>query len=87
MSQRRGYKRSSGKKSCSSEKAATSKTTSGGSIVRVEERIPAATGEIEPSGVTVGKNSVVGVGAVVTKNVPPNSVAVVNPDKIIKSFS
>lgn len=35
-------------------------------------------------GVTVGKNSMVGAGAVVTNNVPPNAVVVGNPAKIIR---
>ena len=35
-------------------------------------------------GVTIGKGAVVGAGAVVTKNIPPYSVAVGVPAKIIK---
>lgn len=34
--------------------------------------------------VKIGKNSVVGAGAVVTKNVPANSIVVGNPAKILK---
>lgn len=34
-------------------------------------------------GVTIGKGSIVGAGAVVTKNVPPNSVVSGNPAKLI----
>lgn len=34
-------------------------------------------------GVTVGKNSIVGAGAVVTKSVPPGSVVVGNPAQVI----
>ena len=36
-------------------------------------------------GVTIGQGSVVGAGAVVTKNIPPYSVAVGVPAKVIKS--
>lgn len=35
-------------------------------------------------GVTVGKGSIVAAGAVVTKDVPPHSIAAGNPSKIIK---
>lgn len=35
-------------------------------------------------GVTIGHNAMVGAGAVVTHSVPPNSVVVGNPAKIIK---
>ena len=37
-------------------------------------------------GVTVGENSVVGAGAVVTKDVPPNSFVAGVPAKIIRSL-
>ncbi|WP_036479038.1 acyltransferase [Myxosarcina sp. GI1] len=36
-------------------------------------------------GVTIGRGSVIGAGAVVTKNIPPYSVAVGVPAKVIKS--
>ncbi len=35
-------------------------------------------------GITIGKNAVIGAGAVVTKDVPDNAVVVGNPAKIIK---
>ena len=37
-------------------------------------------------GVTIGENSMVGAGAVVTKDVPPNSVAAGVPAKVIKKL-
>ncbi len=37
-------------------------------------------------GVTVGENSIVGAGAVVTKNVPPNTVVAGVPAKVIKKL-
>ena len=38
------------------------------------------------AGVTVGKHSVIAAGAVVTKNIPPYSVAVGNPARVIKKY-
>jgi acetyltransferase-like isoleucine patch superfamily enzyme len=38
------------------------------------------------AGVTIGKHSVVAAGAVVTKSIPPYSVAVGNPSRIIKRY-
>ena len=38
------------------------------------------------SGVTVGKNSVIGSGAIVNKDIPPFSVAVGQPARIIKKY-
>lgn len=37
-------------------------------------------------GVTIGENSVIGAGAVVVKDIPPNSVAVGVPTRIVKTF-
>jgi len=38
------------------------------------------------AGVTVGRNSFVGAGAVVTRSVPPNSVVAGNPARIIRNY-
>ena len=35
-------------------------------------------------GVTVGENSIIGAGAVVVSNIPPNAVAVGNPARVVK---
>jgi acetyltransferase-like isoleucine patch superfamily enzyme len=37
-------------------------------------------------GITIGENSLIGAGAVVTKNVPANTVVAGNPAKIIKTI-
>jgi len=39
------------------------------------------------AGVTIGKHSVIAGGAVVTKSIPPFSVAVGNPAKVIKQYN
>ncbi|MEV1045103.1 sugar O-acetyltransferase [Streptomyces sp. NPDC049916] len=43
-------------------------------------------GVIVCPGVTIGENTVVGAGAVVTKDLPPNVVAVGNPARVIRSI-
>lgn len=35
-------------------------------------------------GVTIGENSIVGAGSVVTKDIPPNVIAAGNPCKVIR---
>ncbi|MEU6438798.1 maltose acetyltransferase domain-containing protein [Streptomyces sp. NPDC047046] len=37
-------------------------------------------------GVTIGENSVVGAGSVVTKDIPPNTVAVGNPARVARTL-
>lgn len=39
------------------------------------------------SGTTIGKHSVIAAGSVVTKNVPPFSIAAGNPAKLIKQYN
>ena len=38
------------------------------------------------AGVTIGKHAVIGAGSVVTKDVPPYSIAVGNPAQVIKKY-
>ncbi len=37
-------------------------------------------------GVTIGHDAVIGAGAVVTKDIPPRSIAVGNPARVVKAF-
>jgi acetyltransferase-like isoleucine patch superfamily enzyme len=39
------------------------------------------------AGVTIGKHSIVAAGSIVTKNIPPFSVAVGNPARVIKTYN
>lgn len=44
-------------------------------------------GAIILPGITIGDNSVIGAGSVVTKNIPPNVVAVGNPCRVLREIS
>lgn len=57
-----------------------------GKPIVIEENVWIATGATILGGVRVGENSVVGAGAVVTKDVPPNSFVAGVPAKIIRSL-
>lgn len=46
-----------------------------------------APGSIIIQGVEIGEKSIIGTGAVVTKSIPPNSLAVGIPAKVVKTFS
>jgi len=52
----------------------------------VERNVWIAAGATIIGGVTVGENSVVAAGSVVTKNVPPNTLVGGNPAKVIRSI-
>ena len=58
-----------------------------GKEIIIEDNVWIASGAIILSGVKIGKNSVIGAGAVVTKDVPPNSVAVGVPARVIKKIN
>ena len=57
----------------------------GNSIV-IEENVWIGTNAIILPGVKIGKNSIIGGGAVVTKDVPENVIVAGNPAKIIKEL-
>lgn len=52
----------------------------------IEDNVWLGGGVIVLAGVRIGKNSVVGAGAVVTRDIPPNVVAVGNPARVIKDL-
>lgn len=55
------------------------------SYIHIEDDVWIGAGAIILPGVTIGKNSIIGAGSVVTKNVPANTVYAGNPAKFIKS--
>ena len=54
--------------------------------IKVEDECWVGANVVITAGVTIGKHSVVAAGSVVTKNVPPYSVVVGNPARVIKQF-
>ena len=52
----------------------------------IEARVWLGEGVIIPGGVTIGRGSIIGAGSVVTKDVPPNVIAVGNPARVVKAF-
>ncbi len=54
--------------------------------VVIEDECWIAANVVILAGVTIGKHSVVAAGAIVTKSIPPYSVAVGNPARVIKRY-
>ena len=54
--------------------------------ITIEDNVQIGENCVILPGVTIGRNSLVGAGSVVTKSIPPYSVAVGNPAKVIKTF-
>jgi len=57
-----------------------------GKPIVIEKNVWIATGAIIIGGVTVGENSVVAAGAVVTRDVPPNTLVGGNPARVMRSI-
>ena len=55
--------------------------------VTIENNVWLGERVIVNKGVTIGENSVVGAGSIVTKSIPANSVAAGNPARVIKSIN
>lgn len=54
--------------------------------VVIEENVWIGAGAVILPGVTIGKNSVIGAGAIVTKDIPSNVVAVGNPCRVLREI-
>jgi acetyltransferase-like isoleucine patch superfamily enzyme len=55
--------------------------------VIIEDEVHIGANSVVTAGVTIGQRTQIGAGSVVTKNIPPFSVAVGNPCKVIKQFN
>lgn len=55
--------------------------------VIIEEEAHIGANSVVTAGVTIGKRSQIGAGSVVTKSIPPFSVAVGNPARVIKRYN
>lgn len=55
--------------------------------IHIEDNVWITMNVIILPGVTVGKNSIIGAGSVVTKSIPPNSLVGGNPAKVIKKIN
>ncbi|WP_309248115.1 sugar O-acetyltransferase [Rothia santali] len=58
----------------------------GGLPITIEDNVWLGGGAIVMPGVTIGRDSVIGAGAVVTRDVPPLSVAVGSPARVIRTI-
>jgi acetyltransferase-like isoleucine patch superfamily enzyme len=55
--------------------------------VRIANNVWIGMNAVILKGVTIGENSVVAAGSVVTKNVEPNTVVAGNPAQVVKTFA
>lgn len=55
--------------------------------VKIEDNVWIGGGVIILPGVTIGKNSVIGAGSIVTRSIPENSVAFGNPCRVVRTIN
>ncbi|MEB3245234.1 MAG: acyltransferase [Vampirovibrionales bacterium] len=58
-----------------------------GGPIKLEDDVWLGASVIVLPGVTIGKGSVIGAGSLVTKSIPPNSLALGSPAKVIRSIN
>lgn len=54
--------------------------------IKIENNVSIGMRSVIMPGVTIGEGSVIGANSTVTKNIPPHSIAVGNPAKVIKEI-
>jgi acetyltransferase-like isoleucine patch superfamily enzyme len=55
--------------------------------VVIEDEVHIGANSVVVAGVTIGKRSQIGAGSVVTKDIPPYSIAAGNPAKVLKRYN
>ena len=55
--------------------------------VIIEDNVWIGANSVVTAGVTIGKHAIIGAGSVITKDIPPYSVAVGNPARVIKKYN
>lgn len=55
--------------------------------INIESEVWIGANSVVVAGVTIGKHSVIAAGSIVTKSIPPYSVAVGNPAKVMKQYN
>ena len=55
-------------------------------VTRLHEGCSIGSGSVILPGIIIGNNAMIGAGSVVTKNIPPNSIAFGNPCKVQRSL-
>lgn len=77
---------SSGHELCFPEVQARIRSTDVGRAIVIEDDVWLGAGTFVLPGVTIGRGAVIGAGSVVTRDIPPMTVAAGNPARVIRRF-